>query len=92
MKEGRFYKMASFPPLVDSEGNFRMDEDITAEERAALREICGFCKVNYFSKVFWVSWVPSLNDPGTFYIGMALEDSGEEKMSSKISLANNSLE
>ncbi|XP_057314256.1 histone acetyltransferase KAT6A-like [Hydractinia symbiolongicarpus] len=49
VKEGKYIKMASFPrarPRVKKENNDGDDEeeDITAEERAALREICGFCK------------------------------------------------
>lgn len=43
VKEGKYYKMASFPQLIKQEG-FRLDDDMTPEEQAALREICGFCK------------------------------------------------
>lgn len=43
VKEGKYYKMASFPQVIKQEG-FRPDDDMTPEEQAALREICGFCK------------------------------------------------
>jgi len=42
MKDGKYYLMASFPPSLDD--GFKGDDEITPEERAALREICGFCK------------------------------------------------
>jgi len=42
-KEGKYYQLTKFPKTLKRQGS-RRNDDLTPEEREALKKICGFCK------------------------------------------------